>query len=119
MLVIARRIRLALPAAAGVAALAVGGVPAAALGVEPDVQKPAVQLQVAKQGDTPADYPGASRSLTYQAPRTIAVVRPERTIVRESDQLLSIVLACAAMVLALGGLGVAIARTGPARIARH
>jgi hypothetical protein len=51
-------------------------------------------------------------------PQTIAVLRPERTtVVRETEQPLSLVLAGAALLLALGGLAVAIVR--PARVVRH
>jgi hypothetical protein len=39
-----------------------------------------------KHGDTPADHPGASRAPQYDAPTTVEVVRPERTIVRDVDQ---------------------------------
>ncbi len=57
----------------------------------------------AKAGDTPADDPGASRAPRYVAPTTIQVVRPERTIVRNADQVLPVVLSSAALALALGG----------------
>ena len=64
------------------------------------------------------DFAGASRSPAYVPPKTIAVVRPERTtIVREDQQSLAIVLAAGALLLALSGLAVAIAR--PARLVRH
>jgi hypothetical protein len=56
-----------------------------------------------KVGDTPVDDPGASRAPQYAAPPTIQVVRPERTIVRDVDQVLPIVLSSAALLLALGG----------------
>ena len=57
----------------------------------------------AKVGDTPVDDPGASRAPEYTAPTTIQVVRPERTIVRDVDQVLPVVLSSAALLLALGG----------------
>jgi hypothetical protein len=69
----------------------------------------------AKGGDTPADFPGASRAPQYEAPRTISIVRPERTVVRDVDEVLPIVLSSAALLLALGGVGIALARTGVAR----
>ena len=57
-----------------------------------------------KAGDTPVDDPGASRAPEYTAPTTIQVVRPERTIVRNVDDvLLPVVLSSAASLLALGG----------------
>jgi len=62
-------------------------------------------------GDSPVDHPGATRAQP-EAPATIEVVRPERTIVREVDEVLPIALSGAALMLALGGLGVALARTG-------
>ena len=57
----------------------------------------------AKAGDTPVDDPGASRAPRYAATTTIQVVRPERTIVRNVDQLLPVVLSGVALALALGG----------------
>ena len=56
-----------------------------------------------KAGDTPVDDPGASRAPEYTAPTTIQVVRPERTIVRNVDEVLPVVLSSAALLLALGG----------------
>jgi hypothetical protein len=69
----------------------------------------------AKVGDTPVDFPGASRAPQYEAPRTISIVRPERTVVRDVNQLLPIVLSSAALLLALGGVGIVLARTGTPR----
>jgi hypothetical protein len=57
----------------------------------------------AKVGDTPVDDPGASRAPAYTAPTTIQVVRPERTIVRNVDEVLPVVLSSAALLVALGG----------------
>jgi hypothetical protein len=68
-----------------------------------------------KIGDTPADFPGASRTPQFEAPRTIQVVRPERTVVREVNEALPIVLSGAALFLALGGVGIALVRTRSAR----
>ena len=56
-----------------------------------------------KAGDTPVDDPGASRAPEYTAPTTIQVVRPERTIVRDVDEVLPVVLSSTALLLALGG----------------
>ena len=55
-----------------------------------------------KSGDTPVDHPGASRAPRYTAPTTIQVVRPERTIVRNVDAVLPVVVATAALLLAVG-----------------
>jgi hypothetical protein len=63
-----------------------------------------------KTGDTPADHPGASRAPDYQAPTTINVVRPERTIVRDADQTLPLILAGLALLVALASAGYPIAR---------
>ena len=54
-------------------------------------------------GDTPVDHPGASRAPRYTAPTTIQVVRPERTIVRNVDEVLPVVMSTAALLLAVGG----------------
>jgi hypothetical protein len=67
------------------------------------------------RGDTPVDFPGASRAPQYQPPATIQVVRPERTVVRNVDEVLPLVLSGAALLLALFGLGVVMTRTGTAR----
>ena len=56
-----------------------------------------------RSGDTPIDHPGAVRAPEYTAPTTIQVVRPERTIVRDVDEVLPVVLSSAALLLALGG----------------
>jgi len=57
-------------------------------------------------GDTPIDHPGAARAPQFTAPTRIEVVRPERTIVRDADELLPVVLASAALLVALGGCAV-------------
>ena len=88
--------------------------PAAKLGDTPaDFAQPVAPAPTG--GDTPADFPGATRAPQYQAPRTISIVRPERTIVRNVDQALPIALSTAAVLLALGGLGIALTRTGVVR----
>ncbi len=73
---------------------ALGGAPR--LPVQPVAAAP-------KSGDTPVDHPGASRTPQYTAPTTIQVVRPERTIVRDVDELLPVVLSSAALLIAVGG----------------
>jgi hypothetical protein len=65
-----------------------------------------------RAGDTPVDFPGASRAPQYQAPPTIQIVRPERTIVRDANEVLPILLSSAALLLAACGVGVTMARTG-------
>ena len=61
-------------------------------------------------GDTPADHPGASRAPSA-TPTTIEVVRPERTIVRDVDELLPLILSSTALLLVLAGLGITLIRT--------
>jgi hypothetical protein len=56
-----------------------------------------------KIGDTPVDHPGASRAPDYTPPTIIRVEGPERTIVRDVDEVLPVVLSSAALLLALGG----------------
>jgi hypothetical protein len=68
-----------------------------------------------RAGDTPVDFPGASRAPQFEAPRTIQVVRPERTVVREVNEVLPIVLSGVALLLAMGGVGIALVRTRTAR----
>jgi hypothetical protein len=60
-------------------------------------------------GDSPVDHPGASRAPA--TPTTIEVVRPARTIVREVDDALPLILSSAALLLALIGAGFAVTRT--------
>jgi hypothetical protein len=60
-----------------------------------------------KAGDTPADFPGASRAQAAP-PTAITVVRPERTIVRDSASVLPLILASLALLVALGIAGTAL-----------
>ena len=60
-------------------------------------------------GDMPVDHPGASRAPTA-VPTTIEVVRPERTIVRDVDDSLPLILSSTALLLVLTGLGVTLIR---------
>ena len=131
--------------AAVLAALVVPVVPAAALAVPADTQYPRPVAQTsgptpsdspnpaAKVGDTPAEFgqpvapapkvgdtksdsPGASRAPQYDVPRTIEVVRPERTIVRDTDPVLPIALSGAALLVALGLAGTALIRVRSLRV---
>jgi hypothetical protein len=61
-------------------------------------------------GDTPVDHPGASRAPSA-TPTTIEVVRPERTIVRDVDEALPLILSSTALLLVLAGLGITLIRT--------
>jgi hypothetical protein len=65
---------------------------------------------VFRGGDMPVDHPGASRSPTA-VPTTIEVVRPERTIVRDVEEALPLILSSTALLLVLAGAGVALVRT--------
>ena len=56
-----------------------------------------------KLGDTPVDHPGASRAVEFEPLRTIQVIRPERTIVRDVDEVLPLVLSGTALLIAFGG----------------
>jgi hypothetical protein len=60
-------------------------------------------------GDSPVDHPGASRA-AIAAPTTIEVVRPERTIAREVDEALPLILSGAALLLVLAGIGITLGR---------
>lgn len=77
-----------------------------------------VPQSAAKAGDSPVDFPGASRSPEYSAATTIEVVRPERTIVRDVDPALPIVLAGLALLVALGMAGTGLARTRRGMVGR-
>ncbi len=56
------------------------------------------------------DHPGASRAPS-PAPITIDVVRPERTIVRDVDEVLPLILSSTALLLVLAGFGIVLVRT--------
>jgi hypothetical protein len=100
-----RRIRAVLLSMAVIATL----VPANALALPG--QDAAVSPVTSNVGDTPATFPGASRAPKYEALATLQVVRPERTIVRDVDQELPIILAGIALAVALGGAGYVLVRT--------
>jgi hypothetical protein len=61
-------------------------------------------------GDTPIDHPGAGRAPSA-APTTIEVVRPERTIVRDVDEALPLILSSTALLLVLASLAITLVRT--------
>jgi hypothetical protein len=67
-------------------------------------------------GDTKVDSPGASRAPRNDEPNTIRVVRPERTIVRDTDPVLPIALAATALLVALGLAGVELVRARSPRL---
>jgi hypothetical protein len=69
-----------------------------------------------KVGDTKVDSPGASRAPEFEPTRTITVVRPERTIVRDTDEVLPIALSGAALLVALGLAGTALIRVRSLRL---
>ena len=62
-------------------------------------------------GDTKADAPGIGEAPAV--PTTIEVVRPERTIVRDVDEVLPLVLSGTALLLVLGGLAFTLVYTRP------
>ena len=70
---------------------------------------PSVALKAAKVGDTPADFPGASGAPDVP-PTTIQVVRPERTVVRDVNEALPIVLSGAALLIVLMGAAFVLVR---------
>jgi hypothetical protein len=71
-----------------------------------------------KVGDTPADFPGASRAARSTQPSTITVVRPERTVVRDTDPVLPMILASLALLVALGIAGTGLVRMRSMRLGR-
>jgi hypothetical protein len=112
-----RRIRSRAYAASVLAALAaaIAG-PTAALAVPADTQYPRPVPQTrnltpsdfaGKVGDTPADSPGATRAKATP-PTAVTVVRPERTVVRDADSLLPLIVASLALLVALGVAGTAL-----------
>jgi hypothetical protein len=57
------------------------------------------------------DHPGMSRAPQYDAPTTIEVVRPDRTIVRDDVEALPLILSGTALLLVLAGVGFTLVRT--------
>jgi hypothetical protein len=61
-------------------------------------------------GDDIRSHAGMPGFPKYDPPMTIEVVRPERTIVRDVDQTLPLILSSTALLLVLTGFGVTLAR---------
>jgi hypothetical protein len=61
-------------------------------------------------GDDIMSHPGMPGMPKYDPPTRIEVVRPERTIVRDVDQALPLILSSTALLLVLTGLGVTLVR---------
>ena len=61
-------------------------------------------------GDTKSDAPGAAGATV--APTTIEVIRPERTIVRDVDEALPLILSGTALLLVLAGLAFTLVHGG-------
>jgi hypothetical protein len=80
-----------------------------AIGVSDAAQSGSVAVRAAtfppagfRGGDTKADAPGIGEAPAV--PTTIEVVRPERTIVRDVDEALPLILSGTALLLVLGGI---------------
>jgi hypothetical protein len=73
-----------------------------------DTQYPSV-------GDDIMSHPGMPGFPEYDPPATIEVVRPERTIVRDVDEALPLIVSSTALLLVLAGYGIVLvrARTAP------
>jgi hypothetical protein len=61
-------------------------------------------------GDDIRSHPGMPGMPKYDPPTRIEVVRPERTIVRDVDQALPLILSSTALLLVLTSLGVTLVR---------
>jgi hypothetical protein len=61
-------------------------------------------------GDDIMSHPGMPGFPEYDPPATIQVVRPERTIVRDVDEVLPLILSSTALLLVLTGFGVIVVR---------
>ena len=61
-------------------------------------------------GDDIMSHPGMPGFPEYDPPTRIEVVRPERTIVRDVDEVLPLILSSAALLLVLTGFGVTLVR---------
>jgi hypothetical protein len=106
-----RRIRVPLVALVASAALTPTGA-FAAQGVVGDSPAgyPGVGTQAVKVvGDTPADYAGVGTAVG-DTPTTV-VVRPQRTVVHTTNQVLPIALAALALAISLAGAGYVLVRS--------
>jgi hypothetical protein len=81
----------------------------AASALEDPGSSPSADNAAASVGDTPADFPGASGAPDVP-PTTIEVVRPERTVVRDVDEVLPIALSGAALLIVLMGAAFVLVR---------
>ena len=81
----------------------------AASALEDPGSSPPADHSAARVGDTPADFPGASGAPDVP-PTTIEVVRPERTVVRDVDEVLPIALSGAALLIVLMGAAFVLVR---------
>ena len=81
----------------------------AASALEDPGSSPSADNAAARVGDTPADFPGASGAPDVP-PTTIEVVRPERTVVRDVDEVLPIALSGAALLIVLMGAAFVLVR---------
>ena len=62
-------------------------------------------------GDHPAHHRGMSRAPQHDTPPSIELIRPERTIVRDVDKALPLILSGTALLLVLAGIGFTLIRT--------
>ena len=108
-----RRLALGLVAIAALVPSSVAASPILDHGASAGSDKAQVYVQPPKAGDTPADFPGASRSPVTSP--FVQVVRPERTIVRDANQALPIALSSAALLVALMGAALVLVRLRPQR----
>lgn len=110
-----RAVKLSNPTRHGLLALALALTVIAALTPAVALARPAVDnvttaQTIAGVGDTPVDFPGASRTPQQSVPATVEVARPERTIVRDVDPELPVIIAGVALLIAFAGAGYAHAR---------
>jgi hypothetical protein len=114
-----RRRRIVAAGLAGLVAAAISA-PGSALAVPSIGDAPAefghVTVLAPAVGDTKSDSPGARRAPQYEVPRTLQVLRPERTIVRDANPVLPVALSGVALLVALGLAGTALLRARSLRL---
>jgi hypothetical protein len=99
--------------AAAIASLSLLATPAVAVAVPADMQYP--RPVPPTTGPTPSDsaQPRSTGPRTYDTAATSRVVKPERTIVHNTNDELPLVLAGLALAIAVGGAGYVLIRTRP------
>jgi hypothetical protein len=76
-----------------------------------DAAQSGVTTTAPATGSEAVHWGGSLATAAVPAPATIEVVRPERTVVRDVDEMLPLILSSTALLLVLAGFGIVLVRT--------